>query len=105
MDKTGEEFEIPSGFLLAFDEHHGFFVFGYGTYNDELWLEIKQTCTDEHKWVFSAVEDTVHRNRLAGVLTTIKTNPRAYARLTGGKHIETDAEGRHVIAWRAEDYV
>jgi hypothetical protein len=103
--KTGEPFDIPQGFKLAFDEAKGFFVFGFGTYKGEQWLELKQTCVDEWKWVFSAIEDVVRQNGLAGVLTTIKTNPRAYARLTGGKHIETDKEGRHVIAWRTEDYV
>ena len=103
--KTGEPFSVPVGHKFAFDEQHGFFVFVIGEHKGKQWLEFKQTCVDDWKWVFSVVEDVVKANGLAGTLTTIKTNPRAYARLTGGKHIETIADGRHIIAWRTEDYV
>lgn len=44
--KTGDKFEIPDGFQLAFDETHGFFAFGFGNWQGKTWLEICATYVD-----------------------------------------------------------
>lgn len=41
--KTGDKFEVPDGFQLAFDEAHGFFVFGFGNWQGKTRLEICAT--------------------------------------------------------------
>ena len=101
--KTGDKVFIPDGFQLAFDEQHGFFVFGFVMWQGKEWLEIRQTCVDSWQWVYQSVEDTVYMNNLAGVLTYTKRNPKAYAKQTGAKYIETLSDGCHVFIWEVQD--
>ena len=101
--KTGDVVNIPEHFQLAFDEQHGFFVFGFSEWKGKHWLEIRQTCVNSWMWVFNAVATTVVDNKLAGVLTYTKHNPSAYARLTGAKYIETLSDGYHVFIWEVQD--
>ena len=101
--KTGEKFSIPPNFQLAFDEQHGFFVFGFSEWKGKHWLELRQTCVNSWMWVFNAIATTVLDNNLAGVLTYTKHNPKAYTRLTGAKYIETLSDGCHVFIWEVQD--
>ena len=101
--KTGDTFSVADGFKFAFDEEHGFFVFGFTEWNGKAWLQFGATCVNSWKWIFESVIDTVKLNNLAGCLTLTKANPKAYARLTGAKYQCTDNEGYHVFTWEVQD--
>ena len=101
--KTGDTFSVNDGFQLAFDLEHGFFVFGFVMWQGKGWLELRQTCVNSWQWVYQSVEDTVYMNNLAGVLTYTKRNPKAYAKLTGAKYVETLSDGCHVFVWEVQD--
>src|SRR5665647_2061393 len=101
--KTGDAFSIPDGFQIAFDEQHGFFIFGFSKWDNRDWLEIQQTCVDSWLWVFGAVVETIIDNGLAGVLTYTRRNPKAYARLTGAKYIETLPGNCHMFILEVQD--
>lgn len=103
VDKTGDKVYIPDGFQLAFDEEHGFFVFGFVEWNSKAWLQFGATCVNSWKWMFGCVIETVIDNGLAGCLTLTKKNPKAYTRLTGAKHQGTDNEGYHIFTWEVQD--
>lgn len=101
--KTGEQFTVPDRFQLAFDEQHGFFVFGFTIWQGKEWLQFGATCVDSWKWVFDSVKDTVIINNLAGCLTKTHRNPKAYAKLTGAKYQGIDDDGSHIFTWEVSD--
>lgn len=100
--KTGEQFNVPEGFQLAFDEKHGFFVFGFGEWKGKQWLEIGATQVDSWKWLYDSVKDTVLQNDLAGVIATTHRNPKAFVKLTGASRYE-EYNGLFVVIWEVQN--
>ena len=101
--KTGEQFSIPPNFQLAFDEQHGFFVFGFSWWNNKEWIQFAAVCTNSWKWVFDSVIDTVMENKLEGCMAKTNRNPKAYAKLTSGKYYGDDTDGGHIFTWEVQD--
>lgn len=97
--KTGETVKIPDGFQLAFDEQHGFFVFGFGEWQGLHWLDVGATYVDSWQWLYDSVKDTVTNNGLAGVIATTTRNPKAFCKLTGATRYEKRADGQFVLIW------
>lgn len=101
--KTGEQFSVPDGFQLAFDEAHGFFVFGFSLWQGKEWLQFGATCVDSWQWVFDSVKDTVIMNNLAGCLAKTKRNSKAFGKLLGAKYQGIDDDGSHIFTWEVSD--
>lgn len=96
--KTGEQFVVPDGFKLAFDEQHGFFCFTVAFKDGIEYVDIAHTCVDSFKWAFDIVESFAKANGIKYMATATKRNPKAYARLTGAtRKPEYDYDGYKVF--------
>lgn len=82
--KTKEQFFVPDGFHLAFDEEHGFFCFTADYRDGVIFINISHTCVDSWKWVLEQIIPLAKAIGATHLATATNRNPEAYAKLTGG---------------------
>ena len=85
--KTGEQFNVPDGFQLAFDEAYGFFCFSLDERDGIKFFNIAHTCVNSWKWVIDCSRPLAVAFGAKYFVTATNRNEKAYQRLTGGIRI------------------